>query len=192
LDIIFQTYWNKVIDEIQLPSLDRWTKGRNQQIVGKLLMTLCEDATQFSYSLQKFFATSYSPSKLMNGKQLITAHMVMKGYYENNPTTLGLMTNWEDQLDFTRVHFTNVRGRMKHWEYQERHNVHLNIRDWVSVRLIRNQFTPPTGIAPSLVQRYKGSFKILEKIEEVTYKLELLFHMRSHHPIFHINQLKPF
>lgn len=33
--------------------------------------------------------------------------------------------------------------------------------------------------------------KVLEKIGIVTYRLELLDHMRAHHLVFYISQLKP-
>jgi hypothetical protein len=101
------------------------------------------------------------------------------------------MTGWEDRLELARAHLTGAKERMKHWIDQERRDVQLNIGDQVFIRLGRNQFTPPTGMSPSLVRRFEGPFKILEKVKEVTYKLELPFHLRSHYPVFHISQLKP-
>jgi hypothetical protein len=47
-------------------------------------------------------------------------------------------------------------------------------------------------MAPSLLRSFQGPFKVFEKIGKVTYHVELLYHMRVHHPVFHIIQLKPF
>jgi hypothetical protein len=43
----------------------------------------------------------------------------------------------------------------------------------------------------ALLQWFEGSFKVLEKIGNVTYRLELPDHMRAHHPGFPHSQLKP-
>jgi hypothetical protein len=42
----------------------------------------------------------------------------------------------------------------------------------------------------ALLQRFEGSFKVLEKIGNITYRLELPSHMRAHHYVFHVSQLK--
>jgi len=44
-------------------------------------------------------------------------------------------------------------------------------------------------MSKSLVRRFDGPFQVLEWIGDVAYKLELSFHLRAHHPIFHINPL---
>jgi hypothetical protein len=43
----------------------------------------------------------------------------------------------------------------------------------------------------ALLRQFEGMLKILEKIGNATYKLEMPYHMRDHHPIFHMSQLKP-
>jgi hypothetical protein len=43
----------------------------------------------------------------------------------------------------------------------------------------------------ALLQYFEGAFKVFEKIGNVTYKLELLDHLRAHHLVFHTIQLNP-
>jgi hypothetical protein len=108
----------------------------------------------------------YSPFQLTNGKQPITPHMVMQGYYGQTQHTLGFMTSWEDRLELAHVHLTDVKERMKHWEDQERHDVQLNIGDQVFIRMGKNQFMPPTNMAPSLVQGMKVHSRYLRRLEK--------------------------
>jgi hypothetical protein len=46
-------------------------------------------------------------------------------------------------------------------------------------------------MSSALLWQFEGLFKVLEKIGNVTYKLELSYYMRAHHIVFHINWLKP-
>jgi hypothetical protein len=43
----------------------------------------------------------------------------------------------------------------------------------------------------ALVQWFEGSFKVFEKIGNVTYILEMQDHMKSHHQVFRIIHSKP-
>jgi hypothetical protein len=67
-------------------------------------------------------------------------------------------------------------------------NFEQNLIPWI-IKLSRDQL-PPKEMAPYLVRRYGGPFRVLEKIGNITYILELLFHVRYIHHVFHIRQLK--
>jgi hypothetical protein len=85
---------------------------------------------------------------------------------------------------------TNAANRMKQWEDHSRRDVEFQVGELVLLKLSRDQFPPPKGMAPSLVGMYEEPFNVLKKIGNVTYRLELSFHMQHTHPVFHINQLK--
>jgi hypothetical protein len=90
---------------------------------------------------------------------------------------VGFVKSWQDRLEIAHTHLTNAIDRMKQWEDHSRHDAEFQVGELVLLKLSRDQFPPPKGMAPSLVQRYEGPFKVLEKIGNVTYRLELSFHM---------------
>ena len=60
---------------------------------------------------------------------------------------------------------------------------------WLRVRLKKSSLS--TGRFTKLSPRYCGPFKVLKRIGEYAYKLELLDHVRVH-SVFHVSLLKPF
>jgi hypothetical protein len=90
------------------------------------------------------------------------------------------------------VHMTNVEAKMKYWIDQDRRDVEFKVGNLALLEFRKEKFYPPIDIDGTLECRFEGMFKVLEKIGNVTYQLELLnYHMRDHHQIFHISQFNP-
>ena len=75
------------------------------------------------------------------------------------------------------------------FHYDRKHqSISLNVDDWALLRLHRD-YNIPSAKNKKLDQQYIDSFQITEKIDRLTYRLEILNHWKIH-PIFIIAQLK--
>ena len=57
------------------------------------------------------------------------------------------------------------------------------------LKVPKNSTSLQTGLVPKLSPRFCGPFKILKKVGEVAYKLELSAHSTVH-PVFHVSRLR--
>lgn len=89
-----------------------------------------------------------------------------------------------------KASLTEDQRRMKHYANRNRTERSLNVGDMVYIKLQPYGQTA-FGIRGSLKLRSKfyGPFKVLEKIGQVAYKLQLP-EDASIHPVFHVSQLK--
>ena len=89
-----------------------------------------------------------------------------------------------------KASLTEAQRRMKHYANRNRTERSLNVGDMVYIKLQPYRQTA-FGIRGSLKLRSKfyGPFKVLEKIGQVAYKLQLP-EDASIHPVFHVSQLK--
>lgn len=76
--------------------------------------------------------------------------------------------------------------------YDKKHQaIHLREGEYALLRLHKGYNIPSTKVlGPKLSQQYAGPFRILEKIGNLAYRLELPEHWRIH-PVFTIAQLEP-
>jgi hypothetical protein len=89
------------------------------------------------------------------------------------------------------VQLENATKKMKCWVDHDRLYVEFKVGDLILLKMDRKQFKPPSNMDGALLWRFQVSLKVLQNIGNVTYRLELSAHMRAHHLVFHINQLKP-
>jgi hypothetical protein len=99
------------------------------------------------------------------------------------------MKSWQDRLEMAHIRLTDAADWMKQWADRHKQEVDSKMGDLVLHKLGKEKFKPPTDMASALVQRFDGLLKVLEKIDEVTYRLELSLHMKTHHLVFHVSQL---
>ena len=57
------------------------------------------------------------------------------------------------------------------------------------LKVPKNSTSLRMGLVPKLLPQFCGPFKILKKVGEVAYKLELLAHSKVH-PVFHVSRLR--
>jgi hypothetical protein len=103
-----------------------------------------------------------------------------------NPLSMGIVNIWQYWLEIDRTKLSNTTNKMKKWEDHTMHDVEFQVGELVLLNLSSDQFPPPKGMDPSLLHRYEGMLKVLEKIGNITYILELSFHMHHLHLVFHI------
>jgi hypothetical protein len=73
---------------------------------------------------------------------------------------------------------------------QHRNDRHFEINDFVFLKLQPyQQMSPKPHKAHKLLPKYYGSFKVIDKVGQVAYKLELPTDAAIHN-VFHVSQLK--
>lgn len=96
----------------------------------------------------------------------------------------------DEVLALLKANLVREQNRMKSLVDKSLRELTFQIGDWVYVKLKPyRQNTVRLQQYPKLSRRYFGPFKILKRIGEVSYKLELPEAARIH-PVFHISMLK--
>ncbi|KAK8590647.1 hypothetical protein V6N13_057538 [Hibiscus sabdariffa] len=147
------------------------------------------DVAQFSFNLQRNEATSRSPFEIVTGQQPLTPNAVVSGYEGPNPAAYKFAKAWQEQHDLARACLHNAGKRTKKWADRKRRDMEFQVGDMVLAKLnltLRNQ-----SVHKALVRRYEGPFKVVKRVGNVAYKLELPSKLRAH-PVFHVSMLKPF
>ena len=98
------------------------------------------DIAQFSYNIQKSFATGYSPFELVNGQMPVAMHTVVTGGFLRSPHARKFMKAWDETLELARLRLHEAARRMKKWANRERQDAHFSVGDMVFLRITGEQF----------------------------------------------------
>ncbi|KAH0716239.1 hypothetical protein KY285_007584 [Solanum tuberosum] len=96
----------------------------------------------------------------------------------------------DEVLTLLKANLARAQNRMKGLDGKSRRELTYQMGEWVYVKLKPyRQNTVRLHQHPKLGRRYFGPFKILKRIGDVAYKIELPDDARMH-PVFHISMLK--
>ncbi len=124
----------------------------------------------------------------------LSPNAVVYGFQPNRPLDL-LLPAMEADKAVARVtardavSFAQINNKR---HYDRRHQpMFLQAGEWAVVRLHRGYEIPSTlGVTKKLTDQYVGPFKVLEKVGNLAYRLEVPDHWKIH-PVFTIAQLEP-
>ena len=79
-----------------------------------------------------------------------------------------------------------AQDRQKKYADQSRREVVFSIGDWVYLKVSAEKGKDRFGKVGKLTVRFIGPYKIIQRIGEVAYRLNLLGEMQIH-PVFHVS-----
>ena len=94
----------------------------------------------------------------------------------------------KEALQFARAQIIKARDRYKSYADKQRLDSTYNVGDSV---LLSTENLNKHSQSRKLYPKFLGPFKIIKKVNDVAYKLELPEHMKIH-KVFHVNLLKPY
>jgi hypothetical protein len=97
-------------------------------------------------------------------------------------------TAHQEALQFARTQVIKARDRYKSYADKHRIDVSYQVGDNV---LLSTENLNKHSQSKKLYPKYLGPFKVLKKVNDVAYKLDLPSHMTIH-PVFHVNLIKPY
>ncbi|KAH9750077.1 Endonuclease [Citrus sinensis] len=180
------------------------TDGQTERINGLLEMYLRHyvsahqrdwakllDIAQFSYNLQRSEATGKSPFEIIMGFQPMTPNAIASTYGGKSPAAHKLAREWHEETDITRAYLDKAARKMKKWADTRRRHVEYKEGDQVMIKLLPHQFKTLRKVHKGLVRRYEGPFRVVRRVGNVSYQLQLPPRLKIH-PVFHVSLLKPY
>ncbi|XP_040932038.1 uncharacterized protein [Gossypium hirsutum] len=133
--------------------------------------------------------TNQSPFEIVTGQQPLTPNAVVTHYTGPNPAAYRFAKDWQEKNDLARACLHKASKRSKKWADQNRRDIQFQVGDSVLAKL--HLILRYTGLHKGLVRRYERPFKVVKRVGNVAYKLELPPKLKVH-PVFHVSMLKPF
>lgn len=143
------------------------------------------------YNTNYHTALGCSPLKALYGYDPPLGSFLPLPDSEQSPAS-SLVQDRETQLTRLKAHLQVAQNRMKvqadknrtDRQFQVGESVLLKLQPYVQQSVVSRPY-------PKLAFKFFGPFRVLEKIGNATYRLDLPEHSLIH-PVFHISQLKPF
>ena len=95
-----------------------------------------------------------------------------------------------DKVRIIREPVWTVRSRQKSWADMNRRPLEFKAGEHVFLKISPTREVIRFSVREKLSLRYIGSFEILERVEEVAYRLALPSSLEGVHNVFHVSQLR--
>ncbi|MCO5550079.1 hypothetical protein L7F22_003558 [Adiantum nelumboides] len=123
------------------------------------------------------------------GKNLIFPSMIRTD--EKCPSAADFLTNIQANLKIAQAKLQQAAERAKHYADKKRSARVFKLGDKVFLQVPGKSTSLSIGKCPKLSPRYCGPWKIVKKLSDVAYRLELPPGCRVH-PVFHVSKLRKY
>lgn len=147
---------------------------------------------QYAYNNTPHASTGKAPHELVYGVMLRNQIDLMDlnlNTEEQNTEVVDYITERQNHIEGARKHLERAMARQK--AYADRTRRAVNYEEGMYVYVSTEYLQKPNDICSKLKQRYAGPYKILERIGNAAYKLELPPNSRAH-PVFHVSKLRKY
>jgi hypothetical protein len=146
---------------------------------------------EFWYNATVHTSIRYSPFKALYGHEPNLGAMPELDTVAD-PTVAGVIRERAEQLDLLKKHLTAAQLRMKTFADKNRSEKTFHVGGKVLPKLqLYAQATEINRPYPKLAYKFSGPYKILDRVGQVSYRLELPEGTKVHN-VFHVSQLKEF
>ena len=121
----------------------------------------------------------------------MTPNTIASTYGGKSPAAHKLAREWHEEADIRRAYLDKAARKMKKWADTRRRHVEYKEGDQVMIKLLPQQFKTLRKIHKRLVRRYEGPFRVVRRVGNVSYQLQLPPRLKIH-PVFHVSLLKPY
>ena len=142
---------------------------------------------EFAYNSAKHVSTGFSPFMLMYGFQprlLVTVGLAN----EKIQQVKDFLEDHQEMLWWACQNIRQAQDRYKKFSNEKRRPVVFEKDDLVFLRVPEHSKSLSTGPVPKLSPRYCGPFRIIQRVGNVAYKLDLP-ETSQVHPVFHVIRL---
>ncbi|WVZ84812.1 LOW QUALITY PROTEIN: hypothetical protein U9M48_031799 [Paspalum notatum var. saurae] len=148
----------------------------------------CLPYAEFSYNNSYQASLKKSPFEALYGGVEPPCFGIRLG--ENQVFGPGIIEDAEQQLRVVQENLKIAQSRQKSYADNRRRELNFKVDDFVYLKVSPMRGVRRFNMKGKLAPRYIGPFKVLEKMGEVAYHLELPLSLSGVHDVFHVSQLK--
>jgi hypothetical protein len=145
--------------------------------------------TEFSYNNSYQASIKMAPCEVLYGRQCRTP-LFWSQTGESHVFRPEVLKDAEKQVQMVCESLKVAQTRQKSYADKRRRDLSFEVGDFVYLKVSPMRGTRRFKAKGKLAPRYVGSFKIVDRKEEVTYQLELPPQLSDVHDVFHVSQLK--
>ena len=97
-----------------------------------------------------------------------------------------------EKIKLIQERLKTAQSRQKSYSDMRRRDLEFQVDDWVFLKVSPMKGVMRFGKKGKLSPRYIGPYRILQRIGQVAYELELPQNLAVVHPVFHVSMLKKF
>lgn len=181
------------------PQTDGETERVNRVLEDMLRMYVNEKQTnwseylpliEFAYNSSWHASICMTPFEAMYGYNCLTP---VHFSHDANKVDMSreMLRKMDDELSRIKKHIKHAQHRQKFYYDKSKRRVDFKEGDLVFLQVKPKRTTLILGKDKRLTPRFAGPFKILKKIGNLAYRLDLPSHVKAH-PVFHVTLLKKY